>query len=144
MIDCDDLVKGTKNLECIARDTLRWGPENKAEFEISKTEVLLFSRRREVLNAARNVTVNIVDQRFAIKQGATKWLGFWLDSKLSSKTHSETRLASATEALQRISGLSKSKDSSPMRLMRRIAVGAVTSVALYGAEIWGRGQQDRV
>lgn len=31
-----------------------------------------------------------------------------------------------------------------MRLMRRVTVAAVNSVALYGAEVWWRGQQDRL
>ncbi|KAI7704569.1 hypothetical protein KC353_g13409 [Hortaea werneckii] len=143
VIECDELVKGTRNLERIARDALRWGSENKVEFEVSKTEVLLFSRRRKVLNAAKNGTVNIGDQSFAIKQGATKWLGFWLDPKLSFRTHFENRLASAKGALQRMSSLSRSNGGLPIRLMRRIVVAAVTSVALYGAEIWWRGQRDR-
>ena len=29
------------------------------------------------------------------------------------------------------------------RLMRRVVVAAVNSIALYGAEVWWRGQQDR-
>jgi len=37
VIECDDLVKGTRNLERIARDTIRWGSNNKVEFESSKT-----------------------------------------------------------------------------------------------------------
>lgn len=88
--------------------------------------------------------VNIGVQSFAIKQGATKWLGFWLGPKLSFKTHFENRLASSKEVLQRLSSLRRSTGGLPISLMRRIAFAAVTSVALYGPEIWWRGQQDRV
>jgi hypothetical protein len=76
----------------------------------SKTEVLLFGRRRRVL----------------------------------FKTHFENRMASAKGALQRVASLSNSNGGLSVSLMRRVVVAAVTSVALYGSEIWWRGQQDRV
>jgi hypothetical protein len=41
------------------------------------------------------------------RQGAV-WLGFWLDSKLSFKTHFENRMANAKGALQRVSSLNRS------------------------------------
>ena len=61
--------------------------------------MLVFSRRRKVLQAADQVVVRIGEQSFGIKHEATKWLGFWLDSKLSFKTHFENRIASAKGAL---------------------------------------------
>jgi hypothetical protein len=116
----------------------------KDEFEISKTEVLLFSRRRKVVQAAKSVVFRIGEQSFAIKQEATEWLGFWLDSKLSFRTCVENRMASAKGALYRAASLSRSNGGLSINLMRRVIVAAVTSVALYGSELWWRGQQDRV
>jgi hypothetical protein len=77
------------------------------------------------------------------RQGAV-WLGFWLDSKLSFKTHFENRMANAKGALQRVSSLNRSNGGLSVSLMRRVVVAAVTSVALYGSEIWWRGQKDRL
>jgi hypothetical protein len=130
VVECDELERGTMQLEYIATDAMRWGSDNKVEFEVSKTEVLVFSRRRKVLQK----------QTFKINQGATKWLGFWLDPKLSFKTHFEKRMASAKGALQRVASLSSSNGGLSVSLMRRVVVAAVTSVALYGAEVWWRGQ----
>jgi hypothetical protein len=144
VVECDELEEGVKHLERIAVDTMQWGSDNKVEFEVSKTEVLLFSRRRKVLRAATEAVVRIGEQAFAIKQEATKWLGFWLDPKLLFKTHFENRMASAKGALQRVTSLSNSNGGLSVSLMRRVVVAAVTSVALYGSEIWWRGQQDRV
>jgi hypothetical protein len=144
VIECDELEEGATRLARIARDTMQWGSDNKVEFEVSKTEVLLFSRRRKVVQAAKSVVVRIGEQSFAIKQEATKWLGFWLDSKLSFRTHFENRMASAKGALHRVASLSRSNGGLSNDLMRRVIVAAVTSVALYGSEIWWRGQQDRV
>ena len=73
---------------------------------------------------------------FAIKHAATKWLGFWLDSKLSFKTHFENKMASAKGVLQRVASLSRSYGGLSINLMRRVVVAAVTSVALYGSEVW--------
>jgi hypothetical protein len=144
VIECHNLADGTMQLEAIATDAIQWGSDNKVEFEVSKTEVLVFSRRRKVLQDAKSATVRIGKQTFAIKQEATRWLGFWLDSKLSFKTHFENRMASARGALQRVSGLSRSNGGLSINLMRRVVVAAVTSVAMYGSEIWWRGQKDRV
>jgi len=143
VIECDGLEDGTRQLECIAKDTMQWGSDNRVEFEVSKTEVLLFSRRRKIIQAADKVVVRIGEQTFALKHEATKWLGFWLDSKLSFKTHFENRMASAKGALQRVAGLSKNNGGLSINLMRRVVVAAVTSVASYGSEVWWRGQQDR-
>ncbi|KAI7710683.1 hypothetical protein KC353_g9519, partial [Hortaea werneckii] len=143
VLKCSKLGEGARALESIAQHAVEWGDRNKVEFEISKTEVVVFSKQRKVLQESRETSLRIGQRGLAINRDATKWLGFWLDPKLSFKTHFEKRLASAKGALQRIKGLSGSRGGLPMRLMRRVAVAAVNSVALYGAEVWWRGQQDR-
>lgn len=81
------------------------------------------------------MTVCKGEQRFVTRQEATKWLGFWLDSKLNFKMHFENRLASAKGALHRVASLSRSNGGLSISLMRRVVVAAVISVALYGSEI---------
>jgi len=54
------------------------------------------------------------------------------------------RMANAKGALQRVTSLSRSNGGLSINLMWRFVVAAVTSVALYGSEIWWRGQQDRL
>jgi hypothetical protein len=53
-------------------------------------------------------------------------------------------MASAKGVLQRISSLSSSNGGLSVNLMRRVVVAAVTSTAIYGSEIWWRGQRDRL
>jgi hypothetical protein len=144
VVECSELGEGAGQLERIAGDAVRWESDNKVEFEVSKIEVLVVSKRRKVLRAAKDTFICIGEQSFAIKHGATKWLGFWLDPKLSFKTHFENRMASAKGALQRVASLSRSNGGLSINLMRRVVVAAVTSVALYGSEIWWRDQQDRL
>jgi hypothetical protein len=140
---CGDLDEGVKELESVARHAVEWGEDNHVEFEISKTEVLIFSKQRKVLQASKEARVRIGEHEFAIKYGATKRPGFWLDPNLSFKTHFTKRLASAKGALQRIKVLSGSHGGLTMRLMRRVVVAAVNSIVLYGAEVWWQGHQDR-
>lgn len=136
LIECDGLEEGNRQLECIAKDTTQWGSDNKVEFEVSKTDVSLFSRRRKILQAVDRVVVRIGEQSFVIKHEATKGLGFWLDPKLSFKTNFENRIASAKGALQRVASLTNSNGGLSVSLMWRSVVAAVISVALYGSEVW--------
>lgn len=53
-------------------------------------------------------------------------------------------MANAKEALYRVASLSRSDGGLPINLMRGVVVAAVTSLALYGWEVWWRGQQDRM
>jgi hypothetical protein len=95
----------------------------------------MFSRRCKVLRAVKDAVVHIREQTFAIKQGATKWLSFWLDPKLSFKTHFKNRMASAKGALQQVASLSRINCGLSINVMRRVVVATVTSVALYRSEI---------
>ncbi|KAM0714649.1 hypothetical protein Q7P37_009947 [Cladosporium fusiforme] len=126
---------GTHELQSFAGHAMEWGAANKVEFEVSKTEVLLFSKKRNVLQAAKETVVHIGEHTCTINQGATKWLGFWLDPKLSFKTHFEKRMTSAKGAIQAVANLSKRNGGLSIKLMRRVVVAAVSSVALFGAEV---------
>jgi hypothetical protein len=131
----NNLDESMRELERVACHAIGWGDSNEFEFEISKTEVLLFSRQSKVLQAAKESRISIGEKQFSIDREATRWLSFWLDSKPSFKTHFEKRLTNAKAALQRIKGLSKSNSGLSVRLMRQVPVAAVNSVALYGVEV---------
>jgi hypothetical protein len=59
VVECSELGEGAGQLERIAGDAMRWGSDNKVKFEVSKTEVLVFSRRRKVLRAAKDAVIRI-------------------------------------------------------------------------------------
>ncbi|KAL1581647.1 hypothetical protein WHR41_09703, partial [Cladosporium halotolerans] len=142
LLRCDTLEGGTQELESIAGHAMEWGAANKVEFEVSKTEVLIFSKKRKILQAAKQAIVRIGEHSCPINQGATKWLGFWLDSKLTFKTHFEKRITSAKGALQAVASLSRRNGGLSIGLMRRVVLAVVSSVALFGAEVWWRRQKD--
>jgi hypothetical protein len=89
-----------------------------------------------ILSFQKDATVSIGEQIFTIKLDATMWLGFWLDPKLSFKTHFENRMANCREAPQRVESLSRSNGGLSINQTQRVVLAAVTSVALYGPEIW--------
>ena len=53
VLQCDSIDKGTEELACIAERTMEWGATNRVEFEVSKTEVLAFSKKRKVLQSRK-------------------------------------------------------------------------------------------
>jgi hypothetical protein len=125
-----DSLRVSLDMPCI------WVSGDEVEFEVIKTEVLVFNRRQKVLKASKCVTISIAEQTFAIKQGATKWLCFWLDSKLSSKAEIDNRMADTRKTLQRVASLSRRTGDLCINMVQRSVVAAVASVALYGSEIW--------
>ena len=59
VVECSELGEGAGQLERIAGGAMRWESNNKVEFEVSKTEILVFSRRRKVLRAAKEAVFRI-------------------------------------------------------------------------------------
>lgn len=66
VVECSELGEGARQLERIVGDAVRWGSDNKVEFEVSKTEVLVFSKRPKVPRAGKDVVISIGEQVFAI------------------------------------------------------------------------------
>ena len=66
-----------------------------------------------------------------------------LDSKLSFKAHYQKRFLLAKQASQRIKGLT-GKFGLASGLVRKIQLAVVQSIALYGSEIWWKGQKQAV
>lgn len=75
------------------------------------------------------------EQEVKFNDKATRWLGVWLDSGLTFVTHIKERVKKAQAAEARIKGLTRTYGLPP-GLIRKIQIGAVQSIALYGSEIW--------
>lgn len=69
------------------------------------------------------------------KKKTTQWLGVWLDNNLNFAFYVNKKIKKAKAAKAQIKGLSEIYVFCP-RLVPRIQVAAVQSVALYGAELW--------
>lgn len=126
----------------IGDSALNLGKEHKIEFEMKKTEAVLLSRRRDTQRKAKDFPINLAGRSVPFNKEATRWLGFWLDYKLDFSKHFNKKIVQAKQALHQTRSLVKRKGLA-IGLAKRVQIAAVTSIALYGAEIWWRGQKTR-
>jgi ribonuclease HI len=130
----------TKILEAAGLEAIQWGLLNKIGFEVDKTEAVLFTRKRKLAKQIKQAKIRLKNKSISFNKEATRWLGIWLDSGLSFKTHYQTRLQKAKAAESRLKAISGTHGLSP-GLVRRVQIAVVQSIALYGAEIWWQGQK---
>jgi len=69
------------------------GRGNGVTFDHAKTEAMFLSKRR------RKPT-ELVRARSPFNQHATRWLGVWIDSKMTLKEHHSARMKKARRAMQ--------------------------------------------
>lgn len=132
-----------KVLEKVAETVLEWGTQNAVTYDTSKTEAVLFSKSHcQQLNKQLQETRVIVGgKRIQFNKEATQWLGVWLDSQLKFTTHINEKVKRARTAEIQIKGLTRTYGLVP-GLVRRIQLATVQSTALYGAELWWKGQKN--
>ena len=132
-----------KTLENVAKAVLEWGKQNAVTYDVSKTEAVLFSKshRQRLSKQLREAKIKVGDEKISFNKEATRWLGIWLDSQLKFTSHINERVKRARTAEILIKGLTKTHGLVP-GLVRRIQLSVVQSTALYGAELWWKGQKN--
>ena len=75
----DDVVG---KLERCTAASLKWADSNAVRFEESKTEAILFSKRRKHKRCRREIRVG-ASHRVRFNPESTRCLGIWLDASLS-------------------------------------------------------------
>jgi hypothetical protein len=81
-------------------EMVRWGAANGVSFDTKKTEVMHFSRGK--LRIAPAVRHGEVEKH---PEPALRWLGIWLDSRLSFRVHVEKWAAKAKAVVYHLRGL---------------------------------------
>jgi hypothetical protein len=137
-----DVGECTQKLEECPAKAQKWMKENPCQFDIEKTEAMLFSRKRGNKEPKIKPRLRVGSHEVSYNKDATKWLGVWLDDMLTLKDHTKKTVAKARRAQNRVRSLMNNKGQSP-GACQRIQVAAVQAVALCGAELWWRGQKDR-
>ena len=132
-----------RTLETVARTVLEWGVTNAVTYDTSKTEAVLFSKshRQRLSKQLRETKIRVGNEKIMFNKEATRWLGVWLDSQLKFTSHINERLRRARTAEIQIRGLTRTHGLMP-GLVRRIQLAVVQSTALYGAELWWKGQKN--
>ena len=115
-------------------EMMRWGATNGVSFDSKKTEVMHFSRNK--LRTALAVRHGDIEKH---PEPALRWLGIWLDSRLSFRIHVEKWAAKAQAVAYHLRGLTNTKHGPLPAAVRSAVRACVEPVLLYGTEAWYPG-----
>jgi ribonuclease HI len=141
----DDLSLSTssssikKNVKLLERQIARLfqsGKELAILFNIAKTELIHFTAKKE----RKERTLRLPDNTIVAPTDTVKWLGIYLDYRLSFKGHIATRVNQARQAFYRLHRLANSERGLSPQAIRQLYLACVTSVADYGSPIYWKAQ----
>ena len=138
LVEGRDVGEVVQRLERCATASLTWAEGNAVRFEMSKTEAILFSRKRA--HKRCQAPVRIGDQTVRFAPEATRWLGIWLDSELRLVENRHRRIAKARQAEARLRRI-VSKYGVPPASTRNLQMAIVQGTMLYGAELTWNGRR---
>ncbi|RAL64496.1 hypothetical protein DID88_001971 [Monilinia fructigena] len=129
-----------ENVTAITQDVRRieaWGLANKVAFAPEQLEMMHFTRRRHAHapEAVISPTLTIQPTTSApgdTKQPALRWLGVWLDRKLTFKRHIAERVEKARKVALHIKHLANTVHGSPAASLRKATITCVMPSLLYG------------
>ncbi|RAL65524.1 hypothetical protein DID88_001090 [Monilinia fructigena] len=122
-----------------------WGLANKVAFAPEKLEMMHFTRRHHAHapEAVISPTLTIQPTTSApgdTKQPALRWLGVWLDRKLTFNRHIAERVEKARKVALYIKHLANTVHGPPAASLRKATITCVMPSLLYGAEAWYPGR----
>ena len=120
-----------EQLEWCAEESLRWAEGNAVRFEVSKTEAVLLSRKRGLVQSSAAEPVRVGDRLISFASEATRWLGVWLDSALTLRTSRRkvlNRARAKEAALRRLVTKRGLAPAAARNLQQKIVSGTIVSV----------------
>ncbi|CVL09069.1 related to reverse transcriptase [Fusarium mangiferae] len=115
-------------------EMVRWGAANGVSFDPKKTEVMHFSRSK--LRTTPAIRHGDVEKH---PESALRWLGIWLDSRLSFHVHVEKWAAKAHAVAYHLRGLANAIHGPLPSAVRSAVMACVEPVLLHGSEAWYPG-----
>ncbi|EFZ02021.1 Reverse transcriptase [Metarhizium robertsii ARSEF 23] len=129
----DTVGETARKASAYIQELVDWGAAN-VSFDPDKTEVMHFSlKTREARPPIRHGD--------AVKhpEKAMRWLGIWLDSKLTFKTHVEKWTATAQAVACHLRSLGNTRRGPLPSALQRAVRACVEPVLLFGTEAWYPG-----
>jgi uncharacterized protein YjlB len=79
---------------------------NAVQFDIAKTEAVLFSKKRNHQGYKVNMRIQVDENNsISFSSKLTRWRGVWMDRKLNFRHHHEVIMTKAKKAQQRVKGI---------------------------------------
>lgn len=116
---------------------LEWGKDNAISFDSEKTELQHFTQAPR----PKEYPGITFDEKEIIANQVTRWLGIWLDRKLSFLTHCQKWAAKAALVATHLRRLNNTQRGSSPQLLWQVVKACINPVALYGAEVWWPGDK---
>ncbi|RKK51436.1 hypothetical protein BFJ69_g17940 [Fusarium oxysporum] len=136
ILSIGDTVDETSAMASSSVDEMvRWGAANGVSFDPKKTEVMHFSRGK--LRSTPAVRHGDVEKH---PEAALRWLGIWLDSRLSFRIHVETWAAKEKAVAYHLRGLTNTVHGPLPSAVRSAVRACVEPVLLHGSEAWYPGR----
>jgi hypothetical protein len=142
VVEGDDVTQCAQRMQRCASRATRWAEENAVEFDIEKTEAILFSKKRNHQGSNVKLKFRIRESRVAFDKKPTRWLKVQLDRKLRFQHHHEVVMTKARKAQGRVKSITRKYRLNPANA-RKFQTAAVQSIALYGSELWWDNQTGR-
>src|SRR5690606_8062545 len=131
------LETNTATLEAGADIAFDWAAANAVAFDDPKSEIIHFHRKHNF--TATTHQLRLPNRTMVAPKACLRWLGVWLDSKLSFKEHVKIKVAAAQRSLALICQLANIEKGPSVAGMRQLYQVCVVSVADYRSEVWWNG-----
>ena len=133
------LDQNVAGLQEEALKLISWGRRNGLKFDMEKTELQHFTRKRD----PHRPPIRIEDTEIPPASKALRYLGVFLDSKLSFREHVQIRAAKARTTAIHLCRINRTRLGAPAHLLRQAALAAVSASLYFGIEAWFPGQSLR-
>lgn len=126
--------KCSQSLEAITR----WGEERKLTFSKEKTVMMLLKGKL----VERLISANMGNVRIRCSQ-ETRYLGVVIQSGMKFGGQYEHICEKTMKAFGKLKGLAKANNGMRCENLRRLYIGALEPMVLYGCEMWGKRMKGR-
>src|SRR5437762_949597 len=134
IVSSKSIEKNCEFLQKLAENLLLKQEQNCMQFDTDKIDLIHFHSKRRLDLENEKYSVKIGETIFQSKE-SVKYLGIWLDFKLSFKIHVEKKIALAKKVFMQIERLSNTERRLSFQAMRQLYIACMSSVADYEVSV---------
>jgi hypothetical protein len=126
-------------LQLALRRLVRAADEVQIQFDADKSEYIHFHKGRDPIDIGVTLTFTTNEGSKTVEvrpQEQFKWLGMWLDRKLTFKKHTNMKCAAATRAFHSIYRLSNTSKGLSFQAIRQLYISCVEAIGAYRVPCW--------